>query len=403
MGCYCFEENYKHFIDLIFEYSMSKPKEYILVNEKPILESGTRSLIKLLATAEYKRLDADNIKTAFFIVCLLKFNKITKKEEFFKLFDNLDPKNKEDLFCMQTIMLHKRNFDILKQRSEELNQKLKDVLHVEKFLEIKTIADGLIKLHDKFEQKVRKEDDTKELSQDKIKELLGKFFIAYDKYSEIKEITTYESSNEGEFTYRYNKTKREKIWFVDTSGTTAYATGQIGSDLGRNLANFEGYLIAESLNKSGGKTHSFKSDQFIKIIEESLVDSEKYILLCPFNFSSKIRDLIRYDYSNEKRPQYVEIKNKKINIIHYTNRSNINKAFLYPIKAINWKNRIFSFKPIDEFEEQENKIAEILFRKYENTEGEEKKSLNENELIIQIKYGYNIEINSEKILSFNYD
>ncbi len=403
LGCYCLEKNYYEYLSIIYEHSISKPKEYVLIGEKPLIPNDLNSLIDLLATAEYQLLESENIKSEFFLLSIIKIHKISNLKKFKELFISLNETTEINIKRMQTIMLHKRNFETLKRRCEDIDIQFRDILKT-KIPSIAKFTTILIKITNDFDSRIAENDRLKDLSSEKITSFIDSLFQTYEKTSIIESITTPETS-EKPYTPLYSKTKHDKIWFVDVAGTTAYSTDSIGSNIGSDFARYESYLIAEELNKES-QNYDLKDEIFENIIQKDIkFENTEYILLSPYTFNSKIRALIKYEYGINSSKEFIELNKKKIFIYHYIDRSNINKAFLYPKSAIHYKKELFTFNPIIDSEDViKDKPLEVRFKTITNISDNDvdKKQLTEKDVIIQIKYSYFLDVKKNKVLSFSY-
>lgn len=400
IGCSCVEKSSFEYIDVIFNYSEIKPKDYVLVNEHPILNLEIKDLLLQLETAEYSSMDGDNVKSMFFLLSLVKKYAPNIKKEVKSIFNDFDPKN--DVVLMRSFLLHRRNFETLLKRKDDLHNLFTSIKGINTKINSETVLSSFLEIAQDFETKIEKYDQKKELSKSKITSFFEHFTEEYNKRTRIYQIcSTLDSKQKSKLLY--NKLKEERIWFVEVSGTTAYASDDIGSEIGSNLAENEITILSQEISENIEKGDVLSTENFEWVLKRDLQGlTGDIILLIPRNKYHLIRDFIRYDYTTGISREYLLINDKNIEIYDYIDRNNINSIFLFPKSSIKWKRYLFSYKPVESLDiELKDKPAEINFKGYSEVSDEDKKYITEKDIIILTKFGYNVKIDKNKIKKYS--
>ncbi len=403
VGCFCFENNYFEILKIIINHSISLPKEYILVNEKKLLPINADEILKLFDSEDYSSMEKNNIQLALFLILISKFYNISNKKSLEKIFQEIY-KNKE---VLRIVLMHKSNFEVLIKRSNIYHNFFKVILGHDKFLPLEILSKEFLKFISKSEKKIEAEDGERDLDNSKIKSFVENLLEGFEKSKSIDEILKISSINKKQkFNPICSKTRHDKIWFVEVSGTTAYASDNIGRDIGGDFASHELRILTQELNNEIKETKEFKDkDNFVNELEK--MKEDELVLLCPFSFNNKIRDLIRYDYNVSPVKTFIKVKGKRIQIQDYPDRDKIRKIFIFPKKTIAWERQKFDFNAIRGSEEEDllfkDKHLEAKFITQDQVDKIDKDKISETEVIIQILYGYKIKIvGGEKMLSFKF-
>lgn len=401
IGCGSIEKETYEYVDAIFDFSLSKPKDYVLVNENPILKLDIRDLLLQLETSEYHSLDAENIKSLFFLICILKQYSPKTKTEVKTIFKDFKPDQEADIALMRSLMLHERNFEVLLNRQEDIDEILKSIKGIKTKIKLELVIKTILDISKDFDNKIEEHDKKKELSKTKIENFLKRFTETYNKRTNIYQTCSkLETTKEPKLLY--HKIKEDRIWFVDVSGTTAYASDEIGSDLGSNLAENELTILSQELFKEVDKQKQITSENFEDLVTKGISDlTGDLVFLLPRNKLSLIRKFIRYEYSKESSQEYLLMNNRRIEVYNYIDRNNLGLAFLFQKNAVKWRQALFSFKPLKgEALKFNSRVAEILFLEYADAKKEDQEYLDENDIIIITKFGYNIKIDKDKVKKF---
>ena len=400
IGCSCVEKSSFEYIDAIFSYSEIKPKDYVLVNEHPILDLEIKDLLLQLETTEYSSMDGDNVKSMFFLLSLVKKYAPTTKKEVKSIFNDFDPK--KDVVLMRSFLLHRRNFETLLKRKDDLHNLFTSIKGINTKINSETVLSSFLEIAQDFETKIEQYDQKKELSKSKIISFFEHFSEEYNKRTRIYQIcSTLDTKQKSKLLY--NKLKEERIWFVEVSGTTAYASDDIGSQIGSNLAENEITILSQEISANIEKGDILSTKNFEEVLKRDIqMLTKDIIFLIPRNKYHLIRDFIRYDYTGGISREYLLINNKNIEIHDYIDRNNINSIFLFPKSSIKWKRYLFSYKPVENLDlELKDKPAEINFKSYSEVSDEDKKHITEKDIIILTKFGYNVKMDKDKIKKYS--
>lgn len=406
VGCYCVENEKYKFLNNLIKYTDNEMKDYILVNQNPLLQLDLNDLLAQLQSTEYKSIDSENIKTILFIIFLIKRYNPKNKKELKDLFLKIKPNSKEKITLMKSIILHESQLKNLLDKKEKIKTLLDNLENVYLKMNFQKLIYALLEIGNSFEKKIKKYDERKEISKKKIESFIDHFFKAYNEKTNIDKICS-KLKTKKKPRLLFNKIKEERIWFVDVSGTIAYSSDYTGTQLGRSLAQNEMIFFARELSKCKSIERKINKDIFEKKLNKDIeMLDDEIILLMPRNKYFMIRDYLRYDYEDKKPKEYLLIDKKRIDVFDYIDKENLNEAFLFQKDSIKWKRKVFSYKPVKGLDINIKKqIAEIKFEGYEDASEEDKKYITKKELIISTKWGYNIKINKNKLivykLSFN--
>ena len=401
--CFSLENNYPEIIKIIIKYSVSLPKEYILVGEKPLLPNNAKDILKLLSSKNYSSIDKDNVQIILFLLLISKFYNISNKKDLEKIFEEI---REEETIC-KIILMHKSNFETILKRDDIYNNLFEEILDVNKLLLPNILSQEFLKFVKSSSKDIEEKDGRKDLDVKKVESFVKNLMKSFEENKSIGEIVYITSIGDSqEFNPVHSRTKHDRIWFVDVSGTTAYESDSIGQDFGSDLARYELKILTGKLNEEVKNAKSFENEEsFVEEIE--VFNGDQLVLLCPFNFSSKIRDITKYDYSQSPSKTFIEVGSKKIQLYLYPDKDRLQKVFLIPRKSIKWERQKFDFDAIEGIQDDtlkfKNKPLEVQFITHKFADAKDKKHISETEVIIQILYKYKIEIkDSSKILAFTY-
>ncbi|MEK6826870.1 MAG: hypothetical protein AABX99_00095, partial [Nanoarchaeota archaeon] len=401
--CFCLENNYSQIIKTIIKHSLPLPKEYILVGEKGLLPLKAKEIIELFSSGDFSSMDKENIQIFLFLILISKFYGLHNKKGLKNIFEELSVNNE----TLKIILMHKFNFEILIKRSELYNKIAENILWRDDFIKINLLSKEFLKFIDSSEGKILEKDKEKELDIEKVKSFTQCLIKSFEENKSIDDFVSVELIGEiNEFSPLNSKIKLDKIWFVNVSGTTAYASDPIGGDFGRDLAGYELKMLTQKLNGEVKHINNFKNnDDFIKDIEK--LNQDNLVLLCPFEFTSKIRELVKYDYSNSPYQIFIEIGGKKIQIYYYFDVNKMRRAFVFIRKNIKWERKKFDFDAIKGVQEDKlkfkNQPLSSQFITQEYADAKDKEQISKTEVIVSISYGFKAQMkNLNKVLCFKY-
>ncbi|MBI2659935.1 hypothetical protein HYX07_02140 [Candidatus Woesearchaeota archaeon] len=396
IGCYCLENDNVEFLKKIFDYSIIRPKNYVLVNEGGVISLKVRDLIHLLSITDYFSMEDEVMKFKFFVLCIMIAYKPQNVDDVGKIFSDISiKKNKpDDLPLIRTLISSENEAKFIIKQDWKLEYlQLGFGINVSPLIVIQYIIDN----SKRYEEMIENYDLGKGLSNEKKKEFCSKFADGYNSRSEISKAVTIGNIT-GKYKSLFHNLIFDRIWFVDTSGNHHYATDHSGYDLGSQLAESElHFLVRELTNLKLPIVDITKEDNFELEINKLSVDQLKgKILLWPLNAKTDIRNLIRYDHSRANK-EYILIKEEELEVLSFIDRNRAGMAFVADPKKIHWDIRFD--KNIYETEREVKLPAEVtILTGEEFTAKHKKQKIEPNKVVVSIKYDYKIKIDEDGLV-----
>lgn len=400
--CFCLENNYLEVVKMIIEYSLPLPREYVLVGEKGLLPLESKKILNLFSSEDYSSMDKENIQLILFLILISKFYDISSKKELKKIFEEIDV----DAEVLNLILMRRSNLETLIKRSDIYNNLFNEILGHDKFMTVEVFSKEFLKFIERSEAKIEETDKKKDLDKIKVKSFIEAMMSSFKTNNSIDEIVQIRSLEEiQEFSLAHKRIKHDKIWFVDVSGTIGYVSDPIGSDFGSDFSKYELKMLTQKLNEVGDLNEFKDKEEFVRKLGK--LDKKDLVLLCPFSFESKIRELIKYDYSESLPKTFIEVEDKEIQIYLYHDSDELHKAFIFPRRYVEWERQNFDFDTIKGTKDSDlrfkNQPLKVEFVSYKSADEKDKKHISKTEIIIQVSYGYKLKIkDSKKILVFRY-